>query len=89
METKTNRGPKGPRGIPHSPPKWSSDISDILGGIKTKKVNIKNPNQEEGSTVSLSELKEMNNSMKSSAPKSQRKKKSDKNILDTRKYQSS
>ena len=34
--------------------KGPSDISDILGGIKTKKVNIKNPNQEEGSTVSLS-----------------------------------
>jgi hypothetical protein len=62
--------------------KGPSDISDILGGIKTKKVNIKNPNNEEGSTVSLSELKEMNNSIKNtSAPKSQRKKKSDKNTV--------
>ena len=58
-----------------------SDISDILGGIKTKTVNIKNPN-EEGSTVSLSELKEMNDNLK--MPKkstSNRRKKSDKNTV--------
>ena len=66
---------------PRSEMKGPSDISDILGGIKTKTVNIKNPN-EEGSTVSLSELKEMNDNLK--MPKkstSNRRKKSDKNTV--------
>ena len=63
--------------------KGPSDISDILGGIKTKTVNIKNPNLEEGSTISLSELKEMNQSLQGSSmpKKSNRKKKSDKNTV--------
>jgi hypothetical protein len=66
---------------PRSEMKGPSDISEILGGIKTKTVNIKNPN-EEGSTVSLSELKEMNENLK--MPKkstSNRRKKSDKNTV--------
>ena len=42
--------------------KGPSDISHILGGLKTKTINIASP-ENEGSTVSLSELKEMNNSL--------------------------
>tara|TARA_B100000003_G_scaffold208818_1_gene230577 strand:- start:4939 stop:6264 length:1326 start_codon:yes stop_codon:yes gene_type:complete len=63
--------------------KGPSDISDILGGIKTKTVNIKNPDIDQGSTVSLSELKEMNQSLRDSSmpKKSGRKKKSDKNTV--------
>ncbi len=62
--------------------KGPSDISDILGGIKTKSINIKQ-NNEEGSTISLSELKEMNKELSSSSiPKrTARKKKSDKNTV--------
>ena len=63
--------------------KGPSDISDILGGIKTKSINIKQ-NNEEGSTISLSELKEMNKELSStSVPKktSGRKKKSDRNTV--------
>ncbi len=62
--------------------KGPSDISDILGGIKTKSINIKQ-NNEEGSTISLSELKEMNKELSSSSiPKrTVRKKKSDKNTV--------
>mgnify|MGYP001247786226 CR=1 FL=1 len=62
--------------------KGPSDISDILGGLKTKTINIQQPNNEEGSTISLSELKEMNKEMNSgSVPKKSKKKKSDKNTV--------
>jgi len=63
--------------------KGPSDISDILGGIKTKTVNIKNPDIDQGSTVSLSELKDMNQSLRDTSmpKKSGRKKKSDKNTV--------
>jgi hypothetical protein len=67
---------------PRSEMKGPSDISDILGGIKTKTVNIKNPNNDEGSTVSLSELRDMNDTLR--MPKkstSNRRKKSDKNTV--------
>ena len=62
--------------------KGPSDISDILGGLKTKTINIQQPN-DEGSTISLSELKEMNQSMSASSmpKKSKRKPKSDKNTV--------
>ena len=67
------------------PPKTSrrdmngpSDISDILSGIKTKKVNIRNgPNPE---TISVSELKEMD--VSSGIPqKSKRKPRSERNTI--------
>jgi len=62
--------------------KGPSDISNILGGIKTKTVNIKNHNNDEGSTVSLSELKEMNDNIKMPQKStSNRRKKSDKNTV--------
>ena len=62
--------------------KGPSDISDILGGLKTKTINIQQPDGD-GSTISLSELKEMNQSMSaSSMPKRSKKKpKSDKNTV--------
>lgn len=62
--------------------KGPSDISNILGGLKTKTINIQQPN-DEGSTISLSELKEMNQGMSNSSmpKKSKRKQKSDKNTV--------
>lgn len=53
--------------------KGPTDIQDILGGLKSKTINLNDPT-EEGSTVSLSELKEMKEGLK----KSKRKPKSDK-----------
>ena len=53
--------------------KGPTDINDILGGLKSKTINLNDPN-EEGSTVSLSELKDMKDGLK----KSKRKPKSDK-----------
>ena len=43
--------------------KGPSDISNILSGLKVKKteVNIQNDRNEKGSTISISELKEMQN----------------------------
>ena len=42
--------------------KGPSDISDILSGLKTKTINIQEPKPEnvnDSSTISISELKEM------------------------------
>jgi len=52
-----------------------SDISDILSGLKPKTVKL----DDEGSTVSLSELQDMKDGLKN--PKSKRRVKSDKNTM--------
>ena len=56
--------------------KGPTDISDILGGLKSKTIHI---TEKEGSTISLSELKEMHESM--DIPKSKRRGKSEKNTF--------
>ena len=72
--------------------KGPADISDILSGLKTKTINIQ-PQQSqqptttgtitpnESSTISISDLKEIQNADGSFAKKSKRRQKSDKNIL--------
>lgn len=52
------------RAPPRPEMKGPSDISDILSGIKTKTINIQNPNQgnpdaNDSSTISISDLKEL------------------------------
>lgn len=62
--------------------KGPSDISDILSGLKTKTINIQEPPQtnNDSSTISISDLKELQNG--GSMPKrSKRKQKSDKNTV--------
>ena len=64
--------------------KGPSDISNLLGGLKTKPVTmdiIENSEKEDnGSTISISELKELQN--EGSFPKkSKRKQRSDKNTI--------
>lgn len=64
--------------------KGPSDISDILSGLKTKTINIQeassSQNDEGGSTISISELKELQS--EGTMPKrSKRRQKSDKNTL--------
>ena len=69
--------------------KGPSDISDILSGLKTKTINIQEtsapaptaqPSQNESSTISISDLKELQ-SGGNMPKKSKRRPKSDKNTL--------
>jgi hypothetical protein len=55
-----------------------SDLRDILSGLKTKKINLKE--KKPGSTVSIGELNEMKNDMKQ-IKKSKRKHKSERNTI--------
>jgi len=74
------------RGIPASEKsrrpemKGPSDISNLLSGLKVKKteVNIQNDNDEKGSTISISELKEMQND---NIPIKSKRRKSDRNTV--------
>ena len=57
--------------------KGPSDISNLLSGLKVKKteVDIQNDKEDKGSTISISELKEMQNDnipLKSKRRKSER-----------------
>lgn len=69
--------------------KGPSDISDILSGLKTKKVNMDTLVKEEpkiqeldkGSTISITELAEMKTDMNNAPTKSKRRQKSDKNTV--------
>jgi hypothetical protein len=58
----------------------NTDIDNILSGLKTKTVNIHENNNEDDSMVSISSLKDMQNTM---MPKktNRRKNKSDKNVI--------
>jgi hypothetical protein len=58
----------------------NTDIDNILSGLKTKTVNIHENNNEDDSMVSISSLKDMQNTM---MPKktNRRKNKSDKNVV--------
>ena len=58
--------------------KGPSDISDILQGLKTKKINIQNNNNKDGSTISASDLNEMNGEK---VVKSKRRPRSEKNTM--------
>ena len=59
--------------------KGPSDISDILSGLKTKTINIQEPTLPEDSTISISDLKELQNDG-NMPKKSRRRQKSDKNM---------
>ena len=61
-------------------PKNGGDLRDILAGLKTKKINIKE-NKSPGSTISVSELDEMNKSDMNRPKKSRRKPKSERNTV--------
>ena len=57
-----------------------SDIDDILGGIKSKTVTM-DAKSEQGSTVSLSELQDMKDSLNMPSKSKRRKPRSDKNTM--------
>jgi hypothetical protein len=59
--------------------KGPSDISDILGGLKSKTVHI--DKEEQGSTVSLSELQEMKDGLNMPQKSKKRRPRSDKNTM--------
>jgi hypothetical protein len=58
--------------------KGPSDISDILQGLKTKKINIQSNDNKDGSTISASDLNEMNGEK---VVKSKRRPRSEKNTM--------
>jgi hypothetical protein len=57
----------------------SGDLRDILSGLKTKKINIKEKSP--GSTISIGDLDEMNKSDMNRPKKSRRKPKSERNTV--------
>lgn len=57
-----------------------NDLRDILTGLKTKKINLKE-NRGPGSTISVDDLKEMKNADMSKPKKSRRKPKSERNTI--------
>ena len=57
-----------------------SDINNLLSGLKPKQINLQDTsNQNESSTISIDDLKDLTNAKLPS--KSKRKQKSDKNIV--------
>ncbi len=55
-----------------------ADINNLLSGLKTKQVNMNDSKDNNASTISIDDLKELTNAK---MPKSRRKQKSDKNIV--------
>jgi hypothetical protein len=82
-------GRRGPSSGPRAEMKGPSDISDILSGLKTKTINIQeapnnnnnsNVNINDSSTISISDLKDLQ--ADGNMPKrSKRRQKSDKNTV--------
>ena len=61
------------------PSSQGQDLRDILAGLKTKKINIKEKSP--GSTISVNELEEMNKTDMTKPKKSRRKPKSERNTI--------
>ena len=57
-----------------------NDLRDILSGLKTKKINLKD-NKSPGSTISIEELNDMKKDKLSKPKKSKRKPKSERNTI--------
>jgi hypothetical protein len=62
------------------PSSGGQDLRDILSGLKTKKINLKE-NKSPGSTISVNELEEMNKDDLKRPKKSRRKPKSERNTV--------
>ena len=63
--------------------KGPSDLNDLLSGLKTKKINIKNTDKDNGSVVSITELKELQNTkLDKGKPKKSKRKKSERNTVE-------
>ena len=57
-----------------------NDIRDILSGLKTKKINLSGKD-EQNSTISIDEMKELNAEKLNRPKKSRRKPKSERNTI--------
>ena len=60
--------------------KGPSDLGDILAGLKTKTINLKDE-KDANSTVSIREIEELNSTNIQQKSKKPRKKKSDRNVM--------
>jgi hypothetical protein len=81
-ENFANTSDRSQRQAPRAEMKGPSDISDILSGLKTKTINIQEPQQQQqdSSTISISDLKELQ-SDGNMPKKSSRRKKSSSNTI--------
>jgi hypothetical protein len=71
-----------PKGRPRAEMKGPSDISDILAGLKTKTINIQEAGTDNNnSTISISDLKELQSDDIAMPKKSKRRQKSEKNTV--------
>jgi hypothetical protein len=83
INIRENFGNTSQRQSPRAEMKGPSDISDILSGLKTKTINIQEPQQQQqqdSSTISISDLKELQ-SDGNMPKKSGRRKKSSSNTV--------
>ena len=74
----SNFGPIPGKSQPRPEMKGPTDLKDLLSGLKTKKINLKEDNQ---STVSIQEIEELNSSLDGKRPKKSRRKISEKNVV--------
>ena len=74
----SNFGPIPGKSPPRPEMKGPTDLKDLLSGLKTKKINLKEDNQ---STVSIQEIEELNSSLDGKRPKKSRRKISEKNVV--------
>ena len=74
----SNFGPIPGKSPPRPEMKGPTDLKDLLSGLKTKKINLKEDNQ---STVSIKEIEELNSSLDGKRPKKSRRKISEKNVV--------
>lgn len=90
-QTKTTRRPKQSGQDTRPEMKGPRDIGDLLSGLKTKKINLKQPvapqrdntndKRETGSTISIDELKAMSKEVGNMPRKSKRRPRSEKNTV--------
>jgi hypothetical protein len=59
--------------------KGPSDITDLLSGLKTKTINIKEQNANDNSTISISDLKDLQG--EGNIPKKSKRRSSNKNTI--------
>ena len=79
MESNYQQVPRKSHNVKRAEMRGPSDLRDILAGLKTKKINLKEEKTE--SIASVHELNELSKTDLSRPKKSKRKNKSDKNIV--------
>ena len=79
MESSYQQVPRKSHNVKRAEMKGPTDLRDILAGLKTKKINLKE--EDKASIASVHDINELNKTDLSRPKKSKRKNKSDKNIV--------